>query len=491
MNQPKVKRRYFSVAASMLVLAISFLLFWSADWFVDTNGRIGFDAILFSLSAGVEGTSHSLIFNFILTAALPAVLWTAGTGLVLFRFAKWLKRRHAVILSMLLSVVLLGYASWNTEFDKFVLNGFRNSDLYETYYADPTETTISFPEEKRNLVYIILESMETSYLSKSQGGAMRENLIPELYDLAKENINFSHNEDVGGYYCTPGSTWTIGSMVSQTAGIPLKTPTEDVNKYGKDGTPFLPGVTTLANILEEAGYYQALMVGSDAAFGGRDSYYGQHGTDMIYDLFTARKDGIVEDDYFVWWGMEDLYLYEYAKQKLPEIAGQGQPFAFTLLTVDTHHVGGYRCALCQPSATGERYDSAISCASRQVTEFLAWLQQQDFYENTTVIIVGDHESMDKGYFDRVAPRDYQRMIYNCFLNTHAQTDNTANRQFAAIDLFPTTLAALGCEIEGDRLGLGTNLFSDTPTLIEELGLPKFEAQIAMASDYYETHFYEE
>jgi len=36
-------------------------------------------------------------------------------------------------------------------------------------------------------------------------------------------------------------------------------------------------------------------------------------------------------------------------------------------------------------------------------------------------------------------------------------------------MFPTTLAALGVQIDGNRLGLGTNLFSGQKTLPEKLG----------------------
>ena len=490
MTKTKKKHHILSTALSLAFLTLSFILFFAAKWFVDTYGRLGFDAILFTLSADLSGTSSSLIIDFVLKGLIPAVLWTAGTGLVLFALPK---HRHglSVALCILICIGLLGYAGWNTELDDYLINGNRTSDLYETHYVDPAQANITFPEEKRNLIYIFLESMETSYLAKEQGGAMDENLIPELYDIAQENVNFSHNEDVGGFHCTKGTTWTIGAMVAQTAGIPLKTPTEDVNMYGKNGTPFLPGVTTMMDVLHEAGYYQTLMVGSDVTFGGRKSYFGQHGTDTIYDLYTARADGIIPRDYFVWWGMEDLHLFEYAKQELTEIAQLDQPFAFTMLTVDTHHIGGYQCIYCAESASGETYDQSISCSSRQVADFLAWIQAQDFYENTTVIIVGDHESMDNGYFSRTTEPDYQRMVYNCFINAAAETDNTSNRQFAAVDLFPTTLASLGCRIEGDRLGLGTNLFSDTPTLIEEMGMPGFETQISMASDYYENVFYNE
>ena len=56
-------------------------------------------------------------------------------------------------------------------------------------------------------------------------------------------------------------------------------------------------------------------------------------------------------------------------------------------------------------------------------------------------------------------------------------------------MFPTTLAAIGCEIEGERLGLGTNLFSGKPTLVEEMGIEAFDAEMTKTSDYYTKNFF--
>jgi phosphoglycerol transferase len=55
-------------------------------------------------------------------------------------------------------------------------------------------------------------------------------------------------------------------------------------------------------------------------------------------------------------------------------------------------------------------------------------------------------------------------------------------------MFPTTLAAMGCTIEGEYLGLGVNLFSGKPTLIELMGYERFDRQLTMASDYYAEEF---
>ena len=210
--------------------------------------------------------------------------------------------------------------------------------------------------------------------------------------------------------------------------------------------------------------------------------------DRICDVYTARKDGIIPSDYFVWWGMEDLYLFEYARQELLARAQSDEPFALTMLTVDTHHIGGYQCAYCTDEFE-EPYQQSISCSSRQVLEFVNWLKTQPFWENTTVIITGDHLSMDNGYMERNVPADYRRMVYNCILNAPLTSDNTKNRDYCAVDLFPTTLAALGCTIEGDRLGLGTNLFSDAPTLAEKWGFDRFNSELSKASDFYINNFH--
>jgi phosphoglycerol transferase len=50
-------------------------------------------------------------------------------------------------------------------------------------------------------------------------------------------------------------------------------------------------------------------------------------------------------------------------------------------------------------------------------------------------------------------------------------------------MFPTTLSAMGATIKGDRLGLGTDLFSSTPTLCEELGVEEYKKQLEMSNNW--------
>jgi len=504
-KQKKTGKRLLCVLSAIL-LTIGALCFFSADWYVRIYGNTGFDSIIFTLTGGLNGVQSDLVTSFLLGGFLPAVLCIAVLQLLLFfpendfrlelpllgkkRQLFPLPRWLSAVLAVVICFSMIVAAGNKVGLFTYLRNINSVGQIYEQEYKDPKDVQITFPEEKRNLVYIMLESMETSYLSEDLGGARPYNLIPELYDLATENTNFSHSSGIGGLVEVPGASWTIGSMVAQTSGIPLRVPQgidDWQNGYGKDGV-FLPGVTSLTSILAENGYYQALMVGSDASFGGRRTYYNTHGVDRIYDIYTARQDDIVPKNYFVWWGMEDKHLFSYAKQELLKMAEMDQPFAFTMLTVDTHHIGGYNCDLCDDTYE-ETYENAIACSSRQVLEFVQWLQAQDFYENTTVIIAGDHFSMDREYFSRNVDEDYVRHGYNCFINSAVSTNRVKNRQFSALDMFPTTLAAMGCTIEGNRLGLGTNLFAGIPTLIEKRGYAAFWNELSMSSEYYQ-RFYE-
>jgi phosphoglycerol transferase len=55
-------------------------------------------------------------------------------------------------------------------------------------------------------------------------------------------------------------------------------------------------------------------------------------------------------------------------------------------------------------------------------------------------------------------------------------------------MFPTTLTAIGCKIEGDRLGLGVDLFSGKETLFERLGLSTVNEEFKRKSSFSESVF---
>ncbi len=88
-----------------------------------------------------------------------------------------------------------------------------------------------------------------------------------------------------------------------------------------------------------------------------------------------------------------------------------------------------------------------------------------FYENTTIVLTGDHPTMQENFYN--VDNNYDRVVYNAFINSRVLPVNNKNRVFTTMDMFPTTLAALGVSIEGDRLGLGTNLFSSKKQFLKK------------------------
>ena len=97
--------------------------------------------------------------------------------------------------------------------------------------------------------------------------------------------------------------------------------------------------------------------------------------------------------------------------------------------------------------------------------------------------------MDNAYFIRQNYDHSLRATYNCFINAPLTPVSTKNRSLTSMDMFPTTVAALGCTIENNRLGLGTNLFSSVPTLCEELGNSVYIGELAKSTNYYFEHFF--
>jgi phosphoglycerol transferase len=370
---------------------------------------------------------------------------------------------------------------------EYVKGQIQQTKLYDNYYVDPETAEITFPENKRNLIYIFMESMENTYMSTEEGGVEYANFIPEMTELELANTNFTASGNINGAIATSKTTWTFAAMMAETCGIPCILPV-DANTVGNYDDVFT-GVYSLGQILEEQGYQQELLIGSDGNFAGRDSFFQNHGNYEVKDYYYAVDNEWIPDDYYVWWGYEDEKLYTFAKEELLELASCDEPFNLTMLTVDTHFFSGYVCDICEETFGEDQYANVISCASRQVTDFISWIQEQDFYENTTIVICGDHPTMDDGYISKSTDglsNNYLRTVYTTVINPAVSYDLDYDRTFTTMDMYPTTLASLGATIEGDRLGLGTNLYSDTPTLVEMMGIDALNQEIQKKSWYYET-----
>ena len=471
------------LAALFLLLANVLILL--TVWLGQNYVQVDFDQLLFQLKSTSKGVHGALLGSAVIQVGLFSIL--------LFILETYLYRRLSVrynlsfikkrILPLTFILFILSLFIWGAMVHvfSFMKAGSKESDFIQSQYVKPEKTILHFPEQKRNLIYIFLESMENTFADTSAGDMITACYIPELADLAEKNLNFSHNDGLGGALSYPGTTWTAAAMVAQTAGIPVKIALE-ADVYGA-GDVFLPGVISIGQILEEQGYNQVLLLGSNAEFHGREIYFTDHGNYEILDTDTLKEAKRLPEDYEAWWGFEDEKLFSYAREELTRLAESEAPFNLTMLTADTHFPDGYPCRLCE-DLYDIQYANVLACSSRQVADFISWIQDQPFYENTTIVICGDHLTMDGEFMEGINP-EYTRTIYNCIIHAYAEPVREKNRQFGTIDLFPTTLAALGVKIDGDRLALGTNLFSERETITEQFGYDFLAEELQKQSDFYD------
>ncbi|MDR3174863.1 MAG: LTA synthase family protein [Treponema sp.] len=472
------------------------LFIWSVYfWFKTEFDSVSFETLMYYARMPLDGTNWTVVTRFTGDTAVNSLIFAfelAETGrLQLYRKKRLLIRSCMdfcprvvhIAINMLLGASVIFFALTGDVFSAIKRQMEAPSSFYEENYIDPEEINFSFTGKKRNLIVIFIESLETGFLSGNRGGAFSEDIINELALLAQNNINFSHTNFIGGSRQVYGTGWTIAGIVSTYTGIPLTLPFG--NNYGKL-TGFLPGITSLGDILYKNGYSNYFILGSDSKFAGRNKYFKTHGNTTIWDYTYFHDEGYIDKDYRVWWGFEDRKLYRFAKDKLSEIAAGNTPFFFTLLTVDTHPADGYLDDSAEIKYTS-RYKNVLADMSGQLLDFINWIRRQGFYDNTTIAILGDHLYMDSAVFQG-KQEGIDRRPLNIFINSMLNGEYTKNREFTHFDLFPAIIDSIGAGYNAAGIGLGRSMNKGEKTLIELLGPEQFETNLKMKSNRYESFF---
>ncbi len=518
--------KIFKHLVFFITIFISFFMFFSAQWINKNYNEISLNDILFhmfQLTFVEKKLTHSFLtktifptiflsliifyINFIINnkiiknkkLILPIKKFNIFNIISLFErqkdyilklsiynkiFILKIKRKIILILVTALNVVFILKCVFSATEILNVKNYEKEtkiqSDFIETNYINPKNVELKFPKDKQNLIYIFVESLESTFFSKKLGGNEEENLLKPLTKLMETGINFSNTEKYGGAYSVFGTTFTTAGLVAQTLALPLKMNKKIVNNQHLKSS-FLKKAYGLGNILEKEGYFQMFIMGSDKKFGNRDSLLKNHGKYEILDYYKAKEEKHIKNDYKKWWGFEDGKLFEIAKKKLLEIQNK-TPFNLTILTSNTHFPGGY-VEENYKRKFKDGYSDAIYCSSKQIKEFIKWIKTQKFYDKTTIIISGDHLSMDKDHFLNMN-KNFTRTVFNLFINSKTQPIKTKSRVFTTFDMFPSTLSSLGVKINGNRLGLGTNLFSEEKTLAEKYGIDKLNKELKKKSLFY-------
>ena len=222
-----------------------------------------------------------------------------------------------------------------------------------------------------------------------------------------------------------------------------------------------------------------------------NDFLNTHSTPQAYGLLEYLKDERVKKVSIAFWGIKDRLHYELVKEKINALEKHNEPWAIWLFTIDSHGPFGFLDNECAPkeSVPEDRlYPYVIRCASKQLDSFVKWAKKQNWFENTTIAVMGDHATMASptsvGFTDTITTHYW----LDFFINS-AKHANTYKRRFTSLDFFPTILESIGADISGHALGLGRSLYSPEPTLLEKYGIDSLNNALKKKSIEYDYFLY--
>ena len=481
----------------LTLVAYVFLIPWAIDTFPLSN----IEAVLFTILAGTnDGAENFVVSSLLVGVLVPAVLFFLVISLFQIAAAFTLDRRKINIefslwrikyslysngmkknllqLQIGLSILLLLYsfipsvflpsiifsAPFKARFQKPV-----DSELYRNHFVHPDSINITPPNNPKNMIVVMLESMEINF----------ERYTPEIVELQRNNTNF-----YPGGETVAGTSWTIAAVVGKFCGIPLNMPMGINEHHGKLPT-YLPYATCLMDVLKKNGYNQLYIQGTSGEFTQKRKFWTVHGDVDVHDIEYYKQNKKIPDDYFVFWGFEDRKLYELAKQELERLSNETPPFALYMLTVDTHQPEGYVDNLCSKEfdSIDGNFPKAVRCASKMLDDFLNWAKQQPWYDNTVISVMGDHSMPMLSAKINVPPSD--SLYWTNFIINSAVSTPIQQRQYSSLDMYPTLLESMGFKLETRSAGLGRSLYSDSLTMLELYGRAVLDSLLRERSVQYD------
>ncbi|WP_087016269.1 LTA synthase family protein [Leucobacter sp. 7(1)] len=463
-------------------------------WVRRTFGVISIDQLLSNLpGGGGEGAGGSeIVVNAVLTGivapvavvALLAFLVTRSLralreqGILRGTRERWL-RVGAVLLAVAVPVSGLGLLGATVGMKDYVAALVREAGNGETiadYYVAPElPVTQRVGTDPKNLILIYLESVEDAFADDT---VFEKNMLAPVQEVT------DGWDSIPSLRQYAGGGWTMSGLVSTQCGIPLRTATAvggsaELNElgFGSPVSSYLPGATCLGDVLAEAGYRNVFLGGADAQFAGKGAFLESHGTDTIRDLpyWLDLDETEVRDD----WGLSDRRLFERARDAVQELQAGDEPYALTMLTLDTHE-GPRVYEYCEWD-TDVAMTSITFCSMQQVASFVDYLETEGVLEDTVVVLMGDHQKMlaqGGSFWDELNGVE-GRTIFNRIWSPDGVT--VREPDIDQFSMYPTLLELLDFAPENHRAGAGVSALADPaavpPGTTRDLDADEYEALV--------------
>lgn len=331
------------IFAAAVLASVSTVAFFSSKFVVRVFGDIPLHQVLFNLSPQGAGNMVGAIVHeygrIILNYSAKIIgifflIWGIATLairripfktiLVMFwRGLKWVAafctfRTCTLIVLIAASIFFVRDVDHKFHLKKFLEQ--KDSPFVEENYAALNVGSIEHTGgRKRNLIVIMLESMESGFANASVYG---ENLIPELQALTHEGL------ELKGYHRTQGGWFTIDGMSAQLLGMPLMQLPTDIHDLQKNMLfgGLLSRTSGIFNVLKTDGYETASFLGTSKEFAHMGCFLQDHGIDEIFFAEDWMRLGFpLNDAVRGRWDYSDDFLFSRFEEWLAK--PKDRPFA--------------------------------------------------------------------------------------------------------------------------------------------------------------------
>jgi len=330
-----------------------------------------------------------------------------------------------------------------------------NIDNYiKANYVKPNKDMFGIAEN-RNMIIVSLESLQNFVINNDVNG---QEVTPFLNDLIKNSYYFDEFYHQTGQGKTSDSEFLLeNSLYPLSRGAVFFT--HSGNEY--DAT---------AEKLSEKGYFTSTMHANNKSFWNRDIMYQALG----YDYFYSATDYEITPENSVGWGMKDIPFFE---QSVELMKTMKKPFYTKMITLTNHHPfkldeeDKFIPEYDSKSGTLNRYFTTARYMDEAVKEFFQKLKDEGLYENSIIVMYGDHYGISENHNEAMAQylgkevtpfvsAELQRVPL--FIHIPGVTDQgkgkTISKVSGQIDLKPTLLHLLGVNTKND-IQFGEDLFS--------------------------------
>lgn len=302
--------------------------------------------------------------------------------------------------------------------------------------------TDSLPsEEKKNVVFILVESLSGSFM-KEFGNT--EHITPFLDSLAQKSVFFEN------LYAT--GTRTVRGMEAVTLCIP-PTPGQSIVKRPENANLY-----TISNVFRSKGYDNNFFYGGDGYFDNMNAYFGGNG----FNIYDRGRGSVLSDDIKATrnnikdsevtfenaWGICDEDIFNKMLQVADKQYALKQPFFNFVMTTSNHRPYTYpEGKIVIPSGTGRQ--GAVKYTDFALRELFAKAKTKPWFKNTVFVIIADHCASSAGK-DEIDVANYHIPAFIVNLPEHA--NQKIKKQCSQIDLFPTLFSLFHWNYESDFFG---------------------------------------